>query len=65
MTRRQRLFYGWQANGEYRVSREPPDAPVRPSIAFETSAEAEEFAKQKRGELMWWPVLESKRRVAI
>jgi hypothetical protein len=55
--RKRRQFYGWLAGGEYRVSLVPPDGPVRPSVAFESRKEAEQWADRKRGEVYWYPPL--------
>ena len=53
------LFYAWydpKANA-YRLSRMPPDAPVRPSVTFEKRSELLTMAHRKRAEVMWSPPL--------
>ena len=53
------LFYGWYdaARGVFRVSRYPPDAPVRPSAAFASASDVIEMIERRRARLMWWPPL--------
>lgn len=64
----QRQFYGWydpsRGNwqnpeaGRYLVSREPPDSPVRPAVAFDSAEEAiEAIKKRRRAEIVWFPPL--------
>lgn len=55
---RQRLF-GWfdQKTGTFRISRYPPDAPVRPSAEFATKAQVTEAMRRKRADVYWWPPL--------
>ena len=57
--RQRRLFYGWYdpRENEYRMSRMPPDSPVRPSIAFTKKSEMMELAKNRRAEIFWYPDL--------
>jgi len=52
-----RTFYAWfdPKKREYRLSLYPADAPVRPSVAFETRSDLEEAVERKRGRLLWWP----------
>lgn len=51
-------FYGWHDPRKgYLVSRQPPDAPVRPSTAFDTASEVMAMIERKRGKIMWWPPL--------
>lgn len=54
-----RKFYAWldRRLNVYRLSLLPPDAPVRPSIQFETKAEIMTYAEKKRADLMWYPPL--------
>ena len=61
MMRKRQLFYGWhdERMEVFRLSREPPDAPVRPSIAFDTKSEVDQFAERKRADVMWFPPLHS------
>lgn len=52
------LFYGWQDGGEYKLSRASPDAPIRPVFASsQDRRELENYARKKRGKVMWWPPL--------
>lgn len=57
--RKRKIYYGWfdARTGAYRVSLLPPDAPVRPSLAFETLGEIMGFADKKRAEVVWIPLL--------
>lgn len=60
LARIQHQFYGWHdPRRGFLVSREPPDAPVRPSVAFETPAEAVAAVKRSRrlAEILWIPTL--------
>ena len=52
-----RIFYAWHdpKKREFRLSLFPADAPVRPSLAFAEKDDLLEYAKKKRGQLMWWP----------
>jgi hypothetical protein len=54
-----RLYYGWldPKTGSFRVSRYPPDAPVRPSAEFSTKADVMSAMQRKRAEIYWWPPL--------
>lgn len=54
-----RTFYGWFdfRHRNFRISKVPPDAPVRPSIGFPSKADAVEFAARKRGQVVWLPPL--------
>lgn len=57
------LYYGWYdpKAKEYRLSRYPADAPVRPSIRFEKLAEVDAMIERKRARIMWWPPLPDER----
>jgi hypothetical protein len=57
MIRRQ--YYGWldPRDNIYRVSLYPADAPVRPSVEFETLGEVLAMINRKRAQIMWWPPL--------
>jgi hypothetical protein len=57
VTARDRLIYASHQQGLYRVTLEPPDAPVRPSVECETRAEVDAFAKRRRARIVWWPPL--------
>jgi hypothetical protein len=61
LTSRERIIYAFEADGAFRVTREPPDAPVRPSVEFATSAEVEAHARSRRAKLIWWPRLKAAR----
>lgn len=52
-------FYGWydQNRQEWRLSKRPPDDPVRPSTSFETRPELMAYAKRMRREVLWFPRL--------
>jgi hypothetical protein len=52
-------YYGWfdRRSMTFRVSRLPPDAPVRPSIEFASRADAVEVMERRRGTIMWSPPL--------
>ena len=54
-----RRYYGWwdEKDKVFRLSLVPPDCPVRPSLALETKAEADEWLRRKRGDVYWWPPL--------
>lgn len=64
MTARDRLIYASLDQGLYRVSLEPPDAPVRPMVECETRAEVDAIAKRKRARIVWWPPLPKQQRRA-
>jgi hypothetical protein len=51
-----RQFYGWHdPNKGFLVSREPPDAPVRPAWVFEAAADAEAYIKKtKHAKVLWF-----------
>lgn len=55
----QRQFFGWYDPNRmrYMVSRYPADAPVRPSIPFESLSEVNRMLLQKKATIMWWPEL--------
>lgn len=55
----QREFFGWfdLRRNTYMVSRYPADAPVRPSIPFETLSEVNQMLLQRKATIMWWPPL--------
>lgn len=51
-------LYGWHDPRKgYLVSRYPPDAPVRPALAFATPSEVIAMVERKRATLLWWPPL--------
>jgi hypothetical protein len=54
-----RQFFAWfdPEKREYRLSLYPADAPVRPSLQFESREDLEAIVERKRGRLMWWPPL--------
>jgi hypothetical protein len=56
-----RLYYAWfearMIDEEWRLSREPPDAPVRPSYGFASMADLTAWAQRKRIEVGWYPPL--------
>ena len=54
-----RLLYAWHdsVTRVFRISTIPPDGVIRPSIPFDTKAEALEYAERKRASLYWWPPL--------
>ena len=53
------LFYGWfdQNKKVYRLSKMPPDAPIRPSRSFETLRETLSLIEHRRWQVMWIPPL--------
>jgi hypothetical protein len=57
---KQGVFYGWHDKqaAVFRLSRLPPDCPIRSSVAFETALAAEQAAVTKRSRILWWPPLE-------
>jgi hypothetical protein len=57
MTRRDRLVYGCYdpAAKVYRVSDDPPDAPVRRMIDCGEVSEVNAFAKRRRARVVWIP----------
>ena len=48
-----RRYYGWFDGTKYRLSRLPPDAPIRPSVSFDTRKEMDAWLERKRGILVW------------
>jgi hypothetical protein len=54
-----KVFYGWfdARHGVFRVSRLPPDAPVRPSVEFADRAQVMNAMARKRAEILWIPPL--------
>jgi len=54
-----RQVYGWHdPRRGFLVSREPPDSPVRPAIAFESAEEAiASIKRSRRAEILWIPPL--------
>ena len=52
-------LYGWYipTTRQFRLSRFPQDAPVRPSILFDTMAEVMEYRDRKKASILWWPPL--------
>lgn len=57
--KKRRLYYGWFETKDqtFRVSKMPPDSPIRPSLPFQSRMDAEELAKRARSELLWIPAL--------
>lgn len=56
----QRQFYGWyDPRRGFLISRYPPDAPVRPAVAYDTPDEAVAAVKRSRrlAEVLWIPAL--------
>lgn len=56
----ERVYYGWYdtQKREFRISRLPSDAPVRPSLALQTKAEVMAIVEKQRGaRIIWWPPL--------
>lgn len=53
-----REFFGWRdREGKFHVSRYPADAPVRPSITFDTIEDVDALMVKKRARVHWWPPL--------
>ena len=54
-----RTFFGWLDSREnvFRLSLIPPDCPIRPSLAFETKADVDDYARRKRARVLWFPPL--------
>jgi hypothetical protein len=53
-----RQYFGWLKNNRFYLSAYPPDAPVRPSIQFETVDEVKALlSSQRRIEILWSPPL--------
>jgi hypothetical protein len=54
-----RKYFGWfdPASNVIRLSLYPADAPVRPSLAVPSKAEADAYAERKRATIIWWPPL--------
>lgn len=54
-----RLYYAWfdHKDQAFRLSLYPADAPVRPSIAFQTKAEVNALVERRKARVMWWPPL--------
>jgi hypothetical protein len=57
MPRPRRLYYAYQVKHQYLLSLLPPDAPVRPSLKFESLSELTEFVRRKKALVYWWPPL--------
>ncbi len=59
MAKSRTLFYGWfePRTQTFRISRLPPDAPVRPSVGFGTAEEVIELVDRKHADIMWLPPL--------
>ena len=60
LVRIERHFYGWHdPRRGFLISRYPPDAPVRPAVAYETPEEAVAAVKRARrlAEVLWIPPL--------
>lgn len=55
------LYYAWYdpKGPVYRLSRLPPDAPVRPSIPFQRKSELMEMLDKRKARVMWLPELPS------
>jgi len=60
-------YYGWQRHdGEFCLSRMPPDSPIRPALHFETIEEVRAFAARRRDmRIDWWPPLSEALRAQI
>ena len=54
-----RQYYGWydSVKKEYRVSKMPPDSPIRPSVAYFSKESVRDAMAQKRADVYWWPPL--------
>jgi hypothetical protein len=54
-----KVYYGWfdARSNQFRISRLPPDAPVRPSVAYDSRSEVVAVIERKRAELLWIPPL--------
>ena len=54
-----RKYFGWfdADSNVIRLSLYPADAPVRPSLAVPSKAEADAYAERKRATITWWPPL--------
>ena len=59
MSRHRLQLYGWYIpkTRQFRVSRLPPDAPVRPSILMDNLSEVTALVERKRATILWWPPL--------
>lgn len=59
MLRQRKTVFAWydRAKRNFRISYFPPDAPVRPSAAYETKAEIEAIAARKHADIVWSPPL--------
>ena len=56
-----RRYYGWMKDGRFFLSQQPPDAPVRPSVSYDTIEEIKALlASRRRIEIYWWPPLPDK-----
>lgn len=56
MIRRQ--YFGWLKDDRFFLSLYPPDAPVRPSISFDTADEVKALlSSRRRIDVYWWPPL--------
>lgn len=55
----QRLYYGWfdPRAQTFRVSREPPDAILRPSVECATMDQVKDLLKRYRATILWSPAL--------
>jgi hypothetical protein len=56
---RRRLLYGWfdADKKAFKITKYPPDAPIRPSLEIETMDGVDEFLKRARADVYWWPPL--------
>ena len=52
-----RVFYAWfdEKENVFRLSFVAPDGPVRPSLALDSKADVDEYARRKRAKLLWYP----------
>lgn len=62
-----RQLFAWydQSKQEWRLSRFPPDAPVRPSLVFESMLKLTEYAQSRRAEVHWHPPLTMEQRSLV
>lgn len=56
-SRIRRQYFGWFKDDAFFLSQVPPDAPVRPSVRIETSAEITALMARRGVEILWWPPL--------
>ena len=55
-----RRYYGWLKNDRFYLSLLPPDAPVRPSVSYESFEEVRALLSRRSVEILWWPPLPDK-----